>query len=202
MSCIFFDMEFNGLQQNTEPISLAMVSGTDEYFYAEFENPEMEMADWIKENVLPHTLFLKNPDRLFIGGITKYAPNMFYGYKKDIGLKARKWLSQFDEVELWGDACSYDFVLLVDILAEYENGYPKLPDNVFYLPFDITTFFKVLNIDPDINREEFVKKDFVGSIESCMERLGTPKEVIGKKHNALWDAFIVRECYNRLMRIK
>jgi len=32
----------------------------------------------------------------------------------------------------------------------------KIPSNVYYIPFDVCTLFKIKNVDPDINREEFI----------------------------------------------
>ena len=46
------------------------------------------------------------------------------------------------------------------------------------IPFDICTLFYAKGIDADINREEFSEMT-EGS----------------QKHNALWDAKVIRECY-------
>jgi hypothetical protein len=91
------------------------------------------------------------------------------------------WFSQFDSVEIWSDCLSYDWVLFNTLLADYSQGYPQLPKNVNYIPFDICTLFNIRWIDPDISREEFSGMD-------------------GKKHNALYDAEVIRECYNKLLK--
>lgn len=51
------------------------------------------------------------------------------------------------------------------------------------IPFDICTLFKIKGIDPDVSREDFA---------------GINSE--SKKHNALWDAKVIKECYLKAMR--
>ena len=68
------------------------------------------------------------------------------------------------------------WVLFCDLFG----GAMKIPECVYYIPFDLATLFKVKGIDPDINREEYV-----GIIAG------------GNKHNALWDAQMIRACYTR-----
>jgi len=57
----------------------------------------------------------------------------------------------------------------------------SIPQHVFYIPFDICTLFWAKGIDPDVNREEF----------------SNMKEG-SQKHNALWDAKVIRECFVKL----
>lgn len=91
------------------------------------------------------------------------------------------WLSNFKEVEIWSDCLSYDWVLFNSLLADYSEWYPKLPSNINYIPFDICTLFKIKWIDPDISREEF-------------------SWMTWNKHNSLYDAKVIKECYNKLMK--
>jgi hypothetical protein len=94
--------------------------------------------------------------------------------RKDI----EDFLSCYDKVEIWSDCLSYDWVLFNQIWGHAFN----LPKTIYYIPFDICTLFKTRGIDPDINREEFS---------------GMIKE--NKKHNALWDAKVIRACYLKLL---
>jgi len=57
-----------------------------------------------------------------------------------------------------------------------------IPKNVYYIPFDICTMFKLKGVDPDISREEFIGNS-----------------VDGEKHNALYDAKVIKACYEKLM---
>lgn len=58
----------------------------------------------------------------------------------------------------------------------FSNNYNEMDEKM--IPFDLCTLFKVKGIDPDVSREEFV---------------GMTKG--SQKHNALWDAKVIRECY-------
>jgi hypothetical protein len=58
------------------------------------------------------------------------------------------------------------------------TGGASFPLDLFYIPFDLATLFKVLGIDPDVSREEFANlQDLLSS------------------HNALHDARVQRRCY-------
>lgn len=90
-----------------------------------------------------------------------------------------EWLSKYDSVEVWSDCLAYDWMLFNDIFGHAFS----IPKNVYYIPFDICTMMKLKGIDPDINREEFAFGN-------------KPKEA--QKHNALWDAKVIRACYENL----
>jgi hypothetical protein len=87
-------------------------------------------------------------------------------------------LSAYKHVEIWSDCLAYDWVLFNQLWGHAFN----IPKNVYYIPFDICTLFKIKGIDPDINREEFAE------IQEKPE-----------KHNALWDAKVIKACYEKLM---
>lgn len=97
------------------------------------------------------------------------------------GLKGqlKAWFSAYDSVEIWSDCLAYDWVLFNDIFG----GASEIPKNVYYIPFDICTYMKIKGVDPDISREEFA---FNGKPE------------VAQKHNALWDAKVIRACYENL----
>ena len=90
------------------------------------------------------------------------------------------WLKDLGPVEIWSDCLAYDWALFNQLWGHAFN----IPKNVYYIPFDICTVFKLKGIDPDINREEFA------------EILEAPA---GRKHNALYDAQVIRMCYEKLM---
>jgi len=97
----------------------------------------------------------------------------------DIGFALGDWLTQFDKVEVWSDCLAYDWVLFCDFFG----GAKSLPDNIYYIPFDICTLMKFKHVDPDINRENYS---------------GMAGEA---KHNALWDAKVIKACYEKLTEI-
>jgi len=99
-----------------------------------------------------------------------------------LSINLRNWLESFNKpIEMWSDCLSYDWVLFNQL---WGHAF-KIPKCVYYIPFDICTLMKIKGIDPDINREEF---SGLGN-ESC-------------KHNALWDARVIRACYENLLNVK
>lgn len=181
MTKVFLDTEFTGLHQNTTLISIGLIAESGETFYAEFTDyDESQVDDWIRENVINK---LKLSEHTEVNN----------AYPKKWILKSDKtliknalinWLKQFDKVEMWSDCLSYDWVLFCQLFGHAF----KVPKNVFYIPFDICTLFKAKGIDPDISREEFTS-DMVNTIS------------VYNKHNALYDAEVIRLCYRKLESI-
>lgn len=181
---LFFDTEFTGLHQRTTLISIGIVSECGKKFYAEFTDyDKTQLDDWLKENVIKNLLY----DELN----THIGAEVLFGSEADISMMANtervraeltRWLSQFEQVEFWSDCLSYDWVLFNQIYGHAFN----IPKNIYYIPFDICTLFKDKGIDPDINREEYAYGKF-RSIKKAA------------KHNAQWDAIVIRDCYKRLM---
>lgn len=177
---IFFDCEFTGLHQNTTLISIWLVADTWEEFYAEFNDyDKTQINPWLEKNIIKNLEFNKSI-------------SYWYFWKKKVTLKWHSksiklylidWLRQFSEVEIWSDCLSFDWVLFNNLLADFSNWYPELPNNIYYIPFDICTLFKIKWIDPDISREDYVwiSDNF-------------------NKHNALFDAQVIKMCYNKLMK--
>jgi hypothetical protein len=172
MTKIFFDTEFTGLHQYTTLISIGMESECGKTFYAELTDYDpRQIDDWIRDNVLVN---------LTLGhmiGLDTQAGTV-RGDKGMVASSVEGWLSQFDTVEMWSDCLSYDWVLFCQLFGHAFN----IPKNVYYIPFDICTLFKAAGVDPDTNREEFA-----GVIDGALI-----------KHNAAWDAEVIRACYARL----
>jgi len=170
---IFMDTEFTGLQQNTTLISLGLISEDGKEFYAEFTDyDESQIDNWLQKNVI---------DNLCIpNDIGQQTINTFKGDSSYIKEKLESWLSQFESVEIWSDCLAYDWMLFNQIFGHAFN----IPKNVYYIPFDICTMMKLKGVDPDISREEFVDNN-----------------VEGKKHNALYDAKVIKACYEKLEKI-
>jgi hypothetical protein len=182
MTKLFFDTEFTGLHKNTTLISIGIVSECGKSFYAELNDYDKDQIDdWIKNNVIKN-LIIKKSNIRDIENI-KYKGDVD-GLKKEL----EKWLKQFKKVEFWSDCLSYDWVLFNQIWGHAFN----IPKNIYYIPFDISTLFKFRKIDPDISREEYIENKIDDVLK--YEKWGNKP-----KHNALWDAYIIRECYNKLM---
>ena len=180
MKKLFFDTEFTGLHQNTTLISIGFISDCGKTFYAELTDYDKTQIDeWLQKNVIDN-LELQNT-RPQISRYNEYTKNQtFFGNKEMLKTELTKWLDQFGEVEIWSDCLSYDWVLFNQIFGHAFN----IPKNVYYIPFDICTLFKIKGIDPDISREEFSE---VKDTEN--------------KHNSLFDAKVIKLCYDRLSKI-
>ncbi|MGX4584045.1 3'-5' exoribonuclease domain-containing protein [Paenibacillus chitinolyticus] len=170
---VFFDTEFTGLHQNTTLISIGLISEDGKTFYAEFTDyDKSQVDDWLQTNVINNLIVHAERDRYYRitdnDSIIKDNSNV-------IASRMEEWLSQFEQVEIWSDCLSYDWVLFNQLFGHAFN----IPKNVYYIPFDICTLMKVKGVDPDINREEFA------GIE-------------GEKHNALHDARVIKACYEKL----
>ncbi len=188
---VFFDCEFTGLHQGATLISIGLISECGKTFYAELTDyDKSQIDDWLQTNVLDNLLMSEpkdGEDEYF--SATRHTDNptgndLYESYsvqlrcdKKVLEVELGKWLFQFESVEVWSDCLSYDWVLFNQIFGHAFN----IPKNVHYIPFDICTLFYVKGIDADINREEFAEMSEGG-----------------QKHNALWDAKVIRQCFVKL----
>ncbi|MMZ46538.1 3'-5' exoribonuclease [compost metagenome] len=169
----FFDFEFTGLHQLTTPISLGIVMENGEEFYAEFTDYDRaQITLWVEDNVLSG-LFLEDTEQ-------ERAMNYYKEDRGEISSLLTCWLRKFGgTIEFWGDCLSYDWVLFNSLFGDALS----IPKNVSYIPFDICTLFEIRGIDSDCNREEFARL-----------KMGEND----RKHNALWDAKVIKKCYERL----
>jgi hypothetical protein len=186
---IFFDTEFTGLHQNTTLISIGLISECGKTFYAELTDyDKSQINEWLKINVIENlnleTDFKKELKFFKETTIDFSKENCRYlGGMPDLKLTLQNWLSQFESVEIWSDCLAYDWVLFNQIFGHAFN----IPKNVYYIPFDICTLFKVKGVDADISREEFCGFSDIKEVQN--------------KHNALFDAKVIKMCYERLVQM-
>lgn len=176
---VFLDTEFTGLYQHASLISIGLISESGKRFYGEFTNfkENYESIDpWVKDNVIGQLSYNSDVNTLDIQEKTG-VDKIWLGSEFSIAHEIKQWVSKLGYVEIWSDCLAYDWVLFCQLFG----GAQYLPKEIFYIPFDISTLMVANGIDPDINREEFI---------------GCEK---GLKHNAMWDAIVIRKCYFRLM---
>lgn len=180
---LFFDTEFTGLHKNTTLVSIGIVAENGKRFYAELSDcDESQCDDWIKENVLKHTILCGN-DTLAARLGEDSNTTVILGSKADIRYEFGDWLKQFDEVQFVSDVCHYDMVLLIDIFG----GAFDLPKNVSTVCYDINQdIAKHYGIS---DREAFDK-----SREDIVSEL-CGRQIEGEKHNALYDAEVIKAIY-------
>lgn len=211
---LFFDTEFTGLHQNTTLISIGIIAETGQIFYAELSDYDKSQIDeWLQKNVIDNLLMAepKEGEQEYFSAIRHFdnpvGEDLYKSYslqlrcdQKVLQVELGKWLAQFEQVEMWSDCLSYDWVLFCQIFGHAFS----IPKNVFYIPFDICTLFYERGIDTDINRELFA----ADTNRELFSESGTPLffdaegRVEQQKHNALWDAKIIRECFAKLDKVK
>jgi hypothetical protein len=188
---VFFDTEFTGLHQNTTLISIGCVAEDGHTFYAELTDYDEKQVDaWIQENVIDKLSILPrlvsaDDDWMLVSGnratvvhylqkwlLEQSTKNAVYGDMRNVFPDRHP-----QTLEMWSDCLAYDWVLFCDLFG----GALSIPANIYYIPFDLATLFKLKGIDPDINREEYAGMSG------------------GNKHNALWDAKVIKACYERAM---
>ena len=176
---LFFDSEFTGLHQYTTLISIGVITESGHTFYAEFNDYNKgQMDTWIQTNVINNLKF---------NTVLKHVSNNIDEYEiKDsssvITDSFLDWLNQLkekysvDRFEIWSDCLAYDWVLFCELFG----GALNVPDYIHYIPFDICTLFELKGLDSDTNRQEFAQME-------------------GNKHNCLYDAKVIKKCYEVLI---
>lgn len=207
MTKVFFDTEFTGLHQGTTLISIGLIAESGEAFYAELTDyDQSQINDWLEQNVISSLQLGRSPQNRLLGGSfispsraenhEVIAPMSSYchirGTKEVVAAFMAQWLEQFTSravdaaVQMWSDCLAYDWVLFNGLLADYSSGYPQLPPGIHYIPMDICTLLQAKGIDPDISRESFAFGD------------NAYKDFGQMRHNALWDARVIKACYEKL----
>lgn len=190
---LFFDCEFSGLHQHTTLVSIGIVSDCNKTFYAEFNDYDIRQVDeWLHENVIDKLRFRpprEGEDEHYMAvrsDDNPYGNDIYSGYSVElrgstdqIKTELIRWLGQFDSIEFWSDCLAYDWVLFCQIFG----GAFNIPKNIYYIPFDLCTLLKIKGVDPDINREDYARQG----------AYWFPAHII-KKHNALWDAIVIKSC--------
>ena len=161
MKKIFFDTEFTGLHQNTTLISIGLVSDCEKTFYAELNDYDKSQVDeWLQNNVIDKLIMSDPPtgeDEYYKAARANDNPignDLYNSYSvqlrgniKTIKKELERWLTQFDQVEIWSDCLAYDWVLFNQIFGHAFN----IPKNVY------TVFSDKL---PPILRHQFLVAHF------------------------------------------
>ena len=183
---LFFDTEFTGLHKDTTLVSIGIIAENGQKFYAESADyDENQCDDWIKENVLKHTILAGN-DMLAARLGEDNSTTVILGSKEDIRYELGEWLKQFDSVQFVSDVCHYDFILLIDIFSTAFD----LPKNVSAVCYDIN--HDIANHYGISDRESFDK-----SREDIVSEL-CGRQIEGEKHNSLYDAEVIKAIYEEI----
>ncbi len=183
---IYFDTEFTGLHKNTTLISLGCVDENGRTFYAELTDyDESQMNDWIRENVIGN--LLQTEYETF--EITVGEHWRIRGNRTKIRDIFEAWLSAYDEVQFVSDVCHYDMVLLIDLFGDAFSLPKNVSPSCHDINQDIARHYGVSEREAfDMSREEILNN--FGGILS---------EFQTGKHNALWDASVIRQIHEALV---
>lgn len=176
MKLLFIDTEFTGEHAHTTLVSIAMVTPDgDSLTIALNDYDKDQVTDWLQENVLAHT-----PTEDTISSEEAFE-------------RVADWLEEYSQGE---KVCLISFGLGPDQILLYELWRYDCPGRKYFhslhcLPdylnhshhIDLRTLFAVVGLDPDINREEFINN-----------------KVEGRKHDPLFDANVVKECFFKLLQ--
>lgn len=205
---LFFDTEFTDLKQDCEIISIGIIAVDDKYpnkvascFYAEsMDYSDDKCSDFVVTNVLPK-LTLGDKPQCIVTDTDK--STALLGTEEDIRMNFYKWVysllpedydefidggSTQDKIDVWSDCLAYDWVLFNHLFST--DGI--LPSFINYIPFDLSTYFKICGIDPDVDRIEFACE--FGHKED-VEEIGIDNFA---KHNSLFDAMVIYYNYDIL----
>lgn len=187
---LFFDLEFTGLHQQTTPISIGLVSEAGQHFYAEFNDYEASQCDdWIQKNVIERLKFTSSSiDEQKHQARSRFQDSPIYsiemrGNKEEIRKELTQWLNQFQGIEWVSDVCHYDFVLLIEILVGH----------ALHLPPQWSACCYDLNQALAIYYDCGVSEAFKLNREQLCQTFGI--ELEEEKHNALYDAKVIRALY-------
>ena len=177
---IYFDTEFTGLHKDTTLISIGCVAEDGSTFYAELTDYDKSQCDdWIQKNVIAHLKF-NGENR---GQNDGQGHMQICGTKEEVKDYLTAWLSKYDEVQLVSDVCHYDMVLFIDLFGHAF----KLPKGVnaacHDINQDIAKFYGISETEAfDKGREEII----------------ADLTIDGDKHNALYDAKVIKEIYDMI----
>lgn len=198
--------------QTADLISIGLVSENGDTFYAEATDfPIDKINNWREQNVIwSLDWYKKLPKdanwREEIANIVPFSdddfcPNVLInrtwhmkstGSKEQIAKDLKAWILRLknptaidNTLYFWGDYCTHDWQMLTDLIAEFTqegNGCPIYPDNVSYMPYDITTLLRLKGKE-DVSREALANV----RMEYC------------SPHHALRDAFVIKACYENIL---
>jgi DNA polymerase III epsilon subunit-like protein len=176
LKIVFADTEFTGEHSKTTLVSVGFVTLDNKKLYITLNDfNKGQVTPWLKKNVLS-----KIDKKLNIN-------------KKEAYQKISKFLSDYskgEKIQLITAGKGLDLILIFDLFHQknlkkkymhYLYDLPKYLNHEFHL--DIYTLFYLCGYNKKINREKFA--------ELKGER---------KKHNALYDAMVIRKCFLKLIK--
>ena len=187
---IYVNEEFTGLTKDTDLISIGLVAENGSTFYGELTDFNIAKCDqWVKDNVVSKLKYYNKYDYYYKENNHSVE---ILDSKHRVGVHLNLWLNSFlEEIQFVSDVGHYDFTLLIDLLTQGKSAL-DLPEYISPALYDINQLIaQKLDIAMhqafDLNREELLVQ---------MHRFTTNADPTYDKHNALWDAFVIKELYS------
>jgi hypothetical protein len=180
---IFLDTEFTELTQQAQLISIGLAAENGDWFYAELTDYDpSSIGPWVKDNVLT----LLTGAELANAQLVHIEANMScQGNAIEVSQALHGWLKRFGEkdcIHIWADVLAWDWVLFCELFG----GAFSIPEQVFWIPFDLSTLLLTKGLDPNTTRETLGQVD-----------LQVPKLKLAK-HHALYDAWLEKVIFEGL----
>jgi len=191
MEKVFFATKFVGTHQNTSLRSIGLVSENNKTFYAEpTDYIDTRSIDPIQHNNIIDNLKFNDKSQYFNWNsadanielkdtsyiISIHLADWFQDILCEYKQKSNQYID-FPIIELWTDQLSYNIILFNQLWGNTIN----IPKCIYHIPFDICTVFKLNGVDPNIDRKRFT------NIRN------------GNINNALWNAKVIKKCYEKLI---
>jgi hypothetical protein len=176
---IFLDTEFTALHQKASLISIGLAAENGDVFYAQLTDyDKLNTSDWVLQNVIPLlSSNLHNAQFIHTDSITLCEGNILH-----VSEALRSWFLRFggkNSVEIWADVLAWDWVIFCEIFG----GTIFLPEQLLYIPLDLSTALKLAGIDPDTDRQT------LGSVQWSHPLLNL------QRHHALYDALLEKSVF-------
>lgn len=216
---VYFDTEFTGLVKNTQLISLGCIADNGNAFYAEFTDfDQSNINEWLKLEVIPNLLFKKVGEYHEIvksSDSKKKKEILPHGYEdiKDIHLVKgdsdtikRDLISYFntlisnddEKILLVSDVAHYDMTLFCNLFGGALNLPKYIIPSCYDISVDIGTY---VTEGENFTMADITLAGFNYSREKLYAELynidmNTKKTIESFKHNALFDAYIIKKIFN------
>ena len=199
---LYFDTEFTGLVPGTTLISLGIISETGDRFYAEFTDFDESLCDnFIKENVLPYLWLLPNDKRTAFQFDKENKIWYHKGNSEQIKDALIIWIDyEFEQInektiQFVSDVCHYDFYLLQN---QVFGGAFEMPEYINPVCYDICQDiceWEGMGVNKCYDNTVNMRKAFDISREELINRKDGLEIPSGRKHNALYDAEVIKILY-------
>jgi len=199
---IFFDTEFTGLHKDTKLISIGMVAEDGKKFYAEFTDYDIDKCrddEWLSKYVIDN-LLLTNIDNGSGTNLTLADGTIIDMYIKGDKTAIRNGIVDFiypyhapelEKIQLVSDCSHYDMVLFIDIFGSAFQMPLYISPVCYDINNDIAKFLNIPFHDAfDISREVFIDK------------IANKNYSTNLKHNALYDAIVIKDIYDAVRKFK